>query len=98
VAAARPPADAATPDTAIAPDVSSDQLTRQKQTTVQLLDLTENSLKRLASRSLSSDEQSMVTQIKAYVLQSRKATSDGDYERAYNLAQKAHLLSDALSK
>ena len=29
---------------------------------------------------------------------SRSATKDGDYERAYNLATKAHLLSDALLK
>ena len=40
----------------------------------------------------------MVTQIKSYIAQSRKATSDGDFERAYNLAMKAHLLADALVK
>ena len=40
----------------------------------------------------------MVTQVKSYISQSRKATSDGDYERAFNLAKKAQLLADALVK
>jgi hypothetical protein len=40
----------------------------------------------------------MVAQIKTYIDQSRKATSDNDFERAYNLANKARLLSDALVK
>lgn len=100
VAVNRPPANPAaemTTDTAIAADVSSQQLVRQKQTTAQLLDATEKNLKGL-TRSLSRDERAMVTQIKSYVTQSRKAASDGDFERAYNLAVKAHLLADALVK
>jgi hypothetical protein len=40
----------------------------------------------------------MVAQIKTYIAQSHKATSDNDFERAYNLATKARLLSDALVK
>ena len=100
VAVNRPPANPApeiTTDTAIAADVSSQQLVQQKQTTAQLLDSTEKNLKGL-NRSLSHDEQAMVNQINSYVTQSRKATSDGDFERAYNLAVKAHLLADALVK
>jgi len=84
-------------DTAIAADLTSQQLTRQKQTTAELLDSTEKNLKGL-NRGLSHDEETMVTQIKSYITQSRKATSDGDFERAYNLAMKAHLLADALVK
>ena len=89
---APPPA----PDTAIAAEVTS-QLNRQKQTTTELLDTTEKDLKGL-SRSLSHEEETMLAQIKAYITQSRDATKDGDFERAYNLAMKAHLLSDALVK
>jgi len=85
------------PDIAIAADVSSKTLSQQKQSTTELLDSTEKDLKGL-NRNLSRDEETMVTQIKSYVAQSRKATSDGDFERAYNLAVKAHLLSDALTK
>jgi outer membrane biosynthesis protein TonB len=94
-----PPAASAPPatDTAIAADVNSQTLTDQKQKTADLLDSTEKDLKGL-NRSLSHDEEVMLTQIKSYVQQSHKATTDGDFERAYNLALKAHLLSDALTK
>ncbi len=100
VAAARPPANPANeapPDMAIAADVSSAQLLQQKQTTTQLLEATEKTLNGLP-HDLSHDEEEMVAQIKSYLAQSRKATTDGDFERAYNLATKAHLLSDALVK
>ncbi len=91
------PAAETTPDIAIAADVTSAQLMRQKQSTAQLLDETEKTISGLKG-SLSHDEEEMLAQIRSYVNQSRKATSDGDFERAYNLATKAHLLSDALVK
>jgi len=97
VAMGRPPASEPTPDTAIGADVTSAQLSQQKQNTAQLLDTTEKTLNGL-SRNLSHDEEEMVAQIRSYVAQSRKATTDGDFERAYNLATKAHLLTDALVK
>ena len=90
------PATESTPDPAIAADVTSAQLTRQKQSTAQLLDETEKSIGGL--KGLTHDEEEMLAQIRSYVSQSRKATSDGNFERAYNLATKAHLLSDALVK
>jgi hypothetical protein len=97
--AVEPPAASTTPatDTAIAADITGEKLTRQKQETTELLDSTEKDLKAF-NRSLSHDEEAMLTQIKSYIQQSRKATSDGDFERAFNLATKAHLLSDALVK
>jgi outer membrane biosynthesis protein TonB len=101
IAAARPPAnsaaEAAPPDTAIAAEVTSAQLSQQKQTTAQLLDETEKTLNSL-NRPLSHDEEGIVTQIRSYVTQSVSATKEGDFERAYNLATKAHLLSAALVK
>jgi hypothetical protein len=98
VAAAHPPPNPAeaAPDPAIAADVTSAQLTRQKQSTAQLLDDTEKSISGL--KGLSHDEEETLAQIRSYVSQSRKATSEGDFERAYNLATKAHLLSNALVK
>ncbi len=86
-----------TPDTAIAADVSSEQVSQQKQTTAELLAAAEKNLKSV-NRKLSHDEEATVSQIKTYIAQSRKATSDNDFERAYNLATKARLLSDALVK
>jgi len=62
-----------------------------------MVDATENALKGI-NRSLSDEEKSMRSQIQSYLQQSRKATTDGDFERAYNLAKKAQLLADALVK
>jgi len=100
VASLRPPRNPASdvpPDTAIAAAVPSDQVTKQKELTAQIVDATENSLKN-TSRQLSEDEKAMKTQIQSYLQQSRKATTDGDFERAYNLAKKAQLLAEALIK
>jgi hypothetical protein len=99
VAAAHPPPNPAeaTADTAIAADVSSAQVSQQKQTTAQLLADAEKNLNSV-KRKLNHDEQAMVSQIKTYIAQSRTATSANDFERAYNLATKARLLSDALVK
>jgi len=100
IAAAHPPANPAAeaaPDTAITADVSRAQLSQQKQTTAQLLDETEKTISSL-NRNLSHEEEEIVNQIRSYIGQSRSATKDGDFERAYNLATKAHLLSDALVK
>jgi hypothetical protein len=94
VASLRPPAP---PDTAIAAAMPSADITKQKENTAQIVDATENSLKNL-SRSLNDDEKATKTQIQSYLQQSRKATTDGDFERAYNLAKKAQLLADALIK
>jgi outer membrane biosynthesis protein TonB len=98
-ASVRPPGNPAdTAVLAIGPDVSSAEAVRDRQSTNQLLDTTERDLKRLDGRNLSSDEQTMLTQIRAYISQSRKALTDGDYERASNLAKKAQVLSDDLLK
>jgi hypothetical protein len=91
------PADAAAA-VAIGPDVSSPEAARDRQSTTQLLDTTENQLKRVDGNSLSSDQQAMLTQIKTFISQSRKAIADGDYERASNLAKKAQVLTDELTK
>jgi len=99
IATARPPANSAgepTPDPAITPDVTSAQLMRQKQSTAQLLEQTEKTINGLKGASPAEGE--TLTEIRSYVNQSRKATSEGDFERAYNLATKAHLLSEALVK
>ena len=67
------------------------------QSTQQLIDSTENNLRSI-KRQLSSDEQSMVAQARDYINGSKQATKDGDFVRAHNLANKAHLLSEELIK
>ncbi len=100
VATARTPRTAApesTPDLAIAAVIPSAKVSQHEEETVRMVDATENTLKGI-NRSLSDDEKAMLTQIQSYLQQSRKATADGDVERAYNLAKKAQLLADALTK
>jgi outer membrane biosynthesis protein TonB len=63
----------------------------------QLLQTAQNNLNGI-KRDLSQDEKDMVTQIKAFIAQSREATRNHDQVRAYTLANKARLLSDALAK
>src|SRR5271166_7041254 len=101
VASLRPPRNAAgesAPDMAIAAAVPSQTVSKQKEDTAHAVDATENTLKTIRDRSLSDEEKAMLAQIQSYLQQSRKATTDGDYERAYNLANKAKLLADALIK
>jgi len=69
----------------------------QKQDTEQLL---RNSQGRLAgiNRPLSESEQGMLRQARNYISQSNQALQGGDIERAYNLAVKANLLTNELTK
>jgi hypothetical protein len=99
VASVHPPSNPADtpPQTVIAAAVPNSQVIQQKEDTSKMIDATENALKGI-NRSLSDDEKSMKSQIQSYLQQSRKATNDGDYERAFNLAKKAQLLVDALLK
>lgn len=85
------------PPQAISSGMDQNEAAHERQATEQLLQSTDTNLKAL-NRTLSSDEQAMVEQIKSYVTQSRAAINDGDLVRANNLALKAHLLSDALVK
>ncbi len=85
------------PSTQLSAGIPHDEAQHQQQTTAQLLATTDANLKSI-TRSLSSDEQAMVQQIRNYMDQSRLATKEGDLERAHNLALKAHLLSDELVK
>ena len=74
-----------------------DKVIHQKLNTNQLLEAADYNLKSI-SRTLNADEQAMLQHIRSYMQQSRDATKEGDTERAYNLALKAHLLSDELIK
>lgn len=85
------------PDPSINAPMTNGQAERQKQETSNLLGSAENNLSNI-HRSLNVDEQQMVSQIRNYIAQSRRAMTDGDLERAYNLANKANLLSSELAK
>jgi len=69
----------------------------QRRDTESLLQTAENNLKRV-TRTLNDDDQTMMRQTRNYIAQSRTAMQDGDFQRAYNLAVKAKLLSAELAK
>jgi hypothetical protein len=77
--------------------VTQGQALQQRVDTAQLISTTENTL-RVLTRQLSTDEQAMVQHIRSFIKQSQTATTEGDLERAYNLAFKARQLSDELVK
>jgi hypothetical protein len=64
----------------------------------QLVGTTEENLKKIEGRELSASQQEMLTQIHQFLEQSKAATAAGDIDRGHNLAMKAHLLSDELTK
>ena len=72
-------------------------MSQSQQNTTKLLDSTEQTLRSI-TRTLSADEQNTVSQIRSYVTQARSALKDQDFDRAHNLALKAHQLSDELVK
>jgi hypothetical protein len=88
----------AEPTTQLAPGITEEQAARQRQTTNQLLSSTDAALQKLAGRQLSSDQKETVAQIRKFMEQAKAADADGDPQRSYKLALKAHLLTDALAK
>jgi len=88
----------ATPPGLIAPTISANDATRDRNSAEQLLQSTETNLNNLGKRQLSTDEESAVSQIRNFVAQSRQALKDNDPARARNLAFKANVLSNDLTR
>jgi hypothetical protein len=88
----------ADPAVQLAPGMSAEQASSQRQNTTQLLDATDANLKQIASRPMSATQQESISQIRKYMEQAKAAEQAGDVERAENLASKARLLSDDLVK
>lgn len=81
----------------ISPGPTPADVTHSQTSTDQLLQGAEANLNSI-TRQLSKDEEAMRTQIKEFINQSRKATTENDPARAHILAVKARLLSDDLLK
>jgi hypothetical protein len=86
------------PSAQLAPGMTQEQASHQRQNTEQLLATTETNLRQLAGRSLNSSQQETVGQIRNYMTGASSALKDGDTQRAHTLASKAQLLSDDLVK
>jgi hypothetical protein len=88
----------AEPTTQLTPGMPHDQVPHSRQTTTWLLSSTQDNLKRASARTLSSNQQATVEQIKMFIDQANSAMKEGDFQRGHNLAMKAHLLSADLLK
>jgi len=88
----------AEPTTQLAPGITEEQAARQRETTTQLLSSTDAALQKLDVRELSTDQKETVEQIRKFMQQAKAADAEGDPQRSYKLALKAHLLTDALEK
>jgi outer membrane biosynthesis protein TonB len=82
----------------LAPGMSAEQASSQRQSTTQLLATADANLKQISTRQLGQTQQDSVSQIRKYMEQAKAAEADGDLQRAHNLASKALLLSDDLVK
>jgi hypothetical protein len=81
----------------IAPGPTPANSAHDQASTDQLLRAAESNLNGI-KRQLNKDEEAMLAQIREFINQSRKATTENDPERAHNLAVKARVLSDELVK
>ena len=79
-------------------ETTGGQAIQEKATATQMLETTDENLKKIVGRQLSATEQDMVTQIRQYMDQSKAAVKTEDPERARNLAWKAQTLSEDLLK
>ena len=89
---------ASEPASQIAPGMTPAEAARQRHNAEQLLSSSDDTLKRLAGRTLDAKQQETVGQIRNYIDGARSALKEGDVRRANTLAQKAHLLSEDLVK
>ncbi|HUO17388.1 MAG TPA: hypothetical protein VMX38_20570 [Verrucomicrobiae bacterium] len=74
-----------------------DQANQQRDTN-QMLQSTEDNLKKIEGKQLTSDQQQMVNQVRQFMDQSKSAVHTGDLDRARTLAWKAQVLSEELVK
>jgi hypothetical protein len=77
----------------ISPDVSPEQASKRTEATDQLMASANANLEKVSGRTLNSSQQDTVQQIQNYLRQARDAKTAGDLDRAYNLANKAKMLS-----
>lgn len=86
------------PSIQLAGSPSPDQATQKRDAVNQLLEATDQNLKKTAGLQLSNEQQDTVSQARQFVDQSKIALAAGDLERARTLAWKAQVLSEDLVK
>ena len=87
----------AEPKVDLSSGANQQQASEQAKRADDLLARSDANLKKISGRQLSASQEDTVKQIQSYIDQAKKAASDGDVQRAYNLAVKANLLSAELA-
>lgn len=82
----------------MAPVAPKPQESSERRQSGQLLTATEANLKSIGDKKLTPNQQATVTQIHQFMEQSRAALDAGDLTQGYNLALKANVLSEELTK
>lgn len=86
------------PSAEIVTDMDPAEAIRNRKDSERLLSLADESLKRLAGRTLTEQEQETVSQIDHYMTVARSALKEGDISRGHTLAVKANLLAADIAK
>ncbi len=86
----------AEPTTDISPGMSSAQATHITEITNQSLDAANENVKTISARTLDDTQKATLSQVKSFISQANDAKQDGDWQRAYTLANKAKMLSAEL--
>lgn len=84
------------PSIQLAGGPTADEAARKRNAISQLLDTTEQNLKKAAEKQLTGNQQDTVSQTRQFMQESKQAMADGDLERARTLAWKAEVLSEDL--
>jgi hypothetical protein len=79
-------------------NTTAEQASQERSTTDQLTAATQDNLKKISERPLTASQQETVSQVKEFLEKSKKAVAAGDLQLGNDLATKAHLLSDELTK
>jgi hypothetical protein len=86
------------PPPRLSPQVSSDQEKRLMDEATSKIQGAERTLLSIDERKLTSDQQETFHTIQSFLTQAKAALSRKDFPKAINLAQKAQVLSDELSR
>src|ERR1700758_221833 len=86
------------PSIQLAGGPNTDQAAQKRGAVSQLLETTDQNLKKAAGMQLSAEQQDTATQARQFIEQSKAALAAADLERAHTLAWKAELLSEDLLK
>ena len=97
---APPPAPARpeAPTPRLAPQVDADREARLTEEAHAKIQEVERTLLSIDQQKLKADQSETYQTIQSFLAQAREAVTNKDFQQAMNLAQKAHVLSDGLSK